>query len=260
MHVIYRVISSSNDPGCMWLGTVRGSVFRAQIDTPQHSSNGKAVIKVIARLYGDSSPESLDMYDSQQRHAAAMPFLQPVSAELTHALLKPSNQPSTLPGFCPGSSSHSSHSQQHPFAAGRPAPVNLSRISPFAKGRWPTSAHACTLSQSEHTQQQQNTAAGTQSAGTIPAFGRPASIAKQRLSLPATEACQLAHIGPVHHILIAKERVATHGGVRSEALVKEWSLDGALIAKHGACQRGNEMTTFSLLLIDSRFVADAFCS
>ena len=183
-----------------------------------------------------ASPASLELAPAKHSHT---PFRSHLSdLEPAKSTASPSHQPNS-----------STRLQQ----AARSQPIDLQRMSPFVRTHRPFDQDKCFLNQPQRSQEQGRTAASRHQSGLISAFGSsarhfpsPSHDASHRHShqqVHQAGAGKFAHNGPVHHILVVKDRVVTNGGIGMRCNLREWSFLGKLIASHEACNTGDCLVT-----------------
>ena len=114
--------------------------------------------------------------------------------------------------------------------------MSLKRVSPSSQALEALDSRTDALAQSKS-----DVAAHGITANASGLTTRQLTVAHQlnvRHTLPAMVPSQLAHDGPVLHILVLKDREVTSGGVRARWTLREWSVLGKLIASHKACNKG----------------------
>ena len=231
----------------MWVGTETGSVCQLQLTTPCHPSNAPPIIATVVRLGLHSPHRSSEVSEAAVSQETISPLLRDVLQPPHPSLASPCApgiQQSTV-GLVPSKASsvkavgkqQLDSSSQHLLAAGRSrSAVNLRRISPFGRVHEPLDAHTHALHQLKSGVAMHSFTASSGSAAVCPSA--VADQVKDSHKLSKMGASQLAHDGPVHHILTAKDRVVTSGGVGAKWTLREWSLLGKPISSHKACEKG----------------------
>ena len=233
---------------CMWLGTDTGSVCQVQLTTPHHIPCATPIIATVVSLGLQHShrPSGVPHFAASQNvfpspkalppapHPSPAHFWSPVIEQST-ARLMPSKAGSIKDAISTKQQADSTHRQQ-PTEERSSSTVRLKRVSPFSQvlERWDAHTHAL-----HHPKTGAAVHSITASAGS-PAIPQPALSYQVEDShrLPEAGPCQLAHDGPVQHILTANDRVVTSGGVGAKCTLREWSCLGKLTASHKTCEKG----------------------
>ena len=238
-------MTNGHVPGSMWLGTNQGSVCQVQLCSSVISQQHKAKpsIGVLTRL--GCCHDAAAVQSGRPNHS---PF--PAKSPHPHAVAD-----SIVPfGKAPGSCHADVDGASQQLCTGCPHPAEPAHSSfSSTAGR----------SKAVHGQQQgwsSNTGpAKLQQSELISAFSNIAS--NQRMPLPTlqhpgdnlvhvqsfsdsalSQPVQLAHSGPVHAIVTMSDRVVTLGGACSATVMREWTLEGELIATHTPCKQGSSLT------------------
>lgn len=223
----------------MWLGSDSGSVCQVQLTTPRHTPHATPIITTVISLgpHGSHTPSQALKLAAWQLDASSLKAL-PCTAQSPPASSRvpgtgqsrASLVPSTTGSIKPAGEQHTITSRQQPPAAEISSSVaDLRPVSPFSRVPENLDAHAL------H-QPKTNVAALSTSASSCSPASSLLIKALDRHRLPEQGACQLAHDGPVQHILIAKDRVVTCGGAK--CILREWSFLGKLDATHRTCAKG----------------------
>lgn len=229
----------------MWLGTAGGSVFQAQLSSPNPGQ--QPALKVVSSLdSGSCSTSSARPRSSAAQHTAS-------SVSSSNQNLGPSPSGRAVP-----EGNYISHSLATPMigsavallSASSPSRqcqssqvprIGSSSVPPFAKV-----GHAMSFEANN---------ANKPPLELISAFGAqgkhgPTSLQQQHHAspyshkssqlLPTAQSWQglLAHHGPVHEILMGSDRVVTKGGIGCSAVMREWTLSGQLVESHIPCKQG----------------------
>lgn len=229
----------------MWLGTNQGSVCQVQFFPPAISQQHKAKpsIGVLTRLgccHGAAAVQS-----GRPNHSP-VPAKSPHPYPVADGIVPFGKAPGACHADVDGASQQLCPGCPHPAQSPRSSLFNTGGCSKVVHGQhqgWGSNTGPVKLQQPELISAFSNIASNQRMPLPVLQHAGDNLIQLQSFSDSAlSKPVQLAHNGPVHAIVTMSDRVVTLGGAGSATVMREWTLEGELIATHKPCKQGSSLT------------------